>query len=103
SGMATSFCGPHEGELLTAIERILRKRIAVGHDQPAATVLSDADRQEDLESRQNDSPRSRRGSSNRPARGGCATTGTTSGNSRKRPEHMRAKKAKTPTKAALVE
>ena len=104
SGVATSFCGPHEGELLEAIERVLRKRIPVGRDQPPATVLSDADRQEARDARQNQGSRggAQRGSGGRPARGGVAG-GTSANHSRKRPEHMRAKKAKTPSKASLVE
>lgn len=103
SGLAISFCAPHESELLTAVEQVLRKRIPLGKDQPAATVLSDADRQAEHEA-----PRARggwrqgRSGGNRPARGGCAVTPASS-KAGKRPEHMRAKKAKTPTKAALVE
>jgi ATP-dependent RNA helicase RhlE len=99
SGQATSFCGPHESELLTAIERILRKQIPVGRDQPSATVLSEADREEDRQARKEDRPR--RGSS-KPACVG-ASARPTSENARKRPEHMRAKKSKSPTTQALVE
>jgi ATP-dependent RNA helicase RhlE len=101
SGFATSFCGPHETQLLTDIERILRKRIPVGHDQPSATVLSQADRDEAMEPSENG--RGRRGAS----KSSRSTTATSKPvgkeNSRNRPEHMRAKKSKAPTKQALVE
>jgi ATP-dependent RNA helicase RhlE len=100
SGQATSFCGPHESELLTAIEQILRKRIAVGRDQPAATVLSEADRREARDAQPSDAARSRRGSNRRPPRGGSSAGAASAAG--KRPEHMRAKKAKSPTTQALV-
>lgn len=101
SGCAISFCGPHEPELLTAIERVLRKRIPLGLDQPSATVLSQADRDEDREPR--DTGRQRRRSSNASRSRTVATKSTSSAAASKRPEHMRAKKAKTPTKQSLVE
>jgi ATP-dependent RNA helicase RhlE len=101
SGFATSFCGPHETQLLTDIERILRKRIPVGHDQPSATVLSQADRDEAMEP--SETGRGRRGNA-RPARSGAvAGKSIAKENSRSRPEHMRSKKAKAPTKQSLVE
>lgn len=101
SGIATSFCGPHEGELLTAIERVLKKRIPVGKDQPSATVLSELDREEAMEPRENGN-RGRGGQ--KQSRGSSVASKSPAGeNSRKRPEHMRAKKAKTPTKQSLVE
>ncbi len=102
SGMATSFCGPHEGELLEAIERLLRKRIPAGRDQPPATVLSEADRQAEREARQAEDGRRGSGRGGRSTRTGQAG-GASANASRKRPEHMRAKKAKTPSKASLVE
>lgn len=100
--MATSFCGPHEGELLEAIERLLRKRIPAGRDQPPATVLTEADRQEEREARQNDGSRRGSGRGGRSGRSEQAG-GASANNSRKRPEFMRAKKAKTPSKSSLVE
>jgi len=101
SGIATSFCGPHEPELLTAIERILRKRIPVGRDQPSATVLNEADRAEGLEPRENKNQR--RGTLKNSRSGGDSTKLAGKSNSRGKPEHMRAKKAKVPTKQSLVE
>lgn len=102
SGVAISFCGPHEGELLEAIERLLRKRIPAGRDQPAATVLTEADRQAERAARQGDETQRGSGRGGRSARSGQAG-GSAANHSRKRPEHMRAKKAKTPSKASLVE
>lgn len=101
SGCAISFCGPHEPELLTAIERVLRKRIPLGRDQPSATVLSEADREEENEPRESGRPR-RGGSSPARSRTVAAKSSSLAGAS-KRPEHMRAKKTKLPTKQSLVE
>jgi len=101
SGFATSFCGPHEPELLTAIERILRKRIPLGRDQPSATVLNEVDRAEGLEPRENKNQRP--GTSRNSRSGGDSTKSAGKSNSRGKPEHMRAKKAKVPTKQSLVE
>ncbi len=115
SGCATSFCGPHETGLLADIESLLRKRIPVGSDQPASTRVTDADRVEDKAA----DAQNRQGR-NRPSRGSGAGTGNGSGGGRnssanktagsksatkssKRPEHMRAKKASTPTKQSLVQ
>src|SRR5690606_2143651 len=92
----------HEGELLEAIERLLRKRIPAGRDQPPATVLSEADRQAEREARQAEDGRRGSGRGGRSTRTGQAG-GASANASRKRPEHMRAKKAKTPSKASLVE
>ena len=107
SGAAFSFCGPHETELLTAIERVLKKRIPLGRDQPTSTLVSDNDREEALEPRPNGGRG--RGGAAKPNPAGRKKQKSVDGvqgsseNSRKRPEHMKAKKSKTPTKQALVE
>jgi len=101
SGIATSFCGPHEGELLTAIERVLKKRVPVGRDQPSSTVLNELDREDASEAREGNNRG--RGGSKSSGKGTVASKSPAGENSRKRPEHMRAKKAKTPTKQSLVE
>ncbi|MGV3485692.1 MAG: DEAD/DEAH box helicase [Planctomycetaceae bacterium] len=99
SGSAISFCGPHEPDLLAAIERVLRKRIPLGADQPSSTVLTAADREAGAEPSRTD--RQRRGGSNRS--GSRPAVAKSPAGASKRPEHMRAKKAKTPTKQLLVE
>lgn len=92
-GHATSFCGPHESELLSDIERLLRKRIPRGTNQPTETVLTDEDRRAAAETRDD------RGAAKRPRRGGG---GNRQKSESKRPEHMRAKKAEPPSQRELV-
>ncbi len=99
SGCAISFCGPHESELLAAIEKVLRKRIPIGRDQPAATILSDADRV--AGSQPGETGQRRNGNVAR--RTTVAAKSSAKTGAGKRPEHMRAKKAKTPTKESLVQ
>jgi ATP-dependent RNA helicase RhlE len=100
SGCAISFCGAHESELLSSIEKILRKRIPVGRDQPSSTVLSESDRAEAAEATPSNGRRGRSGQGQTRTVASKSAAQNTGG---RRPEHMRAKKEKTPTKQSLVE
>jgi len=104
SGIATSFCGPHETPLLAAIERVLKKRIPVGQDQPKMTMVTDEEIAASRESEPVGPSRGGRGRSGNPANGkSAAKSPHGSSNESRKPEHMKAKKAKTPTKQSLVQ
>ncbi len=100
SGCATSFCGPHESGLLGDIESLLRKRITVGRDQPTSTMLTDSDRNE-ADAQKPGAGRGKR--SSKETTTAVHARKSAEADSRKRPEHMRARKAKTPTKQSMVE